>query len=220
MKLNNKSMNNNLVVLIALFITGTFLYGCSPATEITSSWKSPKANDQVYNSVVVAALTDNIQTRQVIEDNLQRELQEKGIKATKSVDLFPPTMMREEGTDADMLMQRITGDGHDAILTVAVIDEKTETRYVPGTTYTPTTRFNWYGTFRGYYNYWRPVLYDPGYYREENIYFLETNLYDAQNDQLLWSAQSRSYNPSSLSSFAENFSEITVAKMRKDNVLP
>jgi hypothetical protein len=220
MKANNNSLNNNLFKLFALFVTSIFLNSCSPATEITGSWKSTQLNNQVYNSVVVAALTDNIQTRQVIENNLQQELQARGIKATKSIDLFPPTMMREEGTDAEALMQRITGDGHDAILTVAVVDEKTETRYVPGTTYTPATRFNWYGTFRGYYNYWRPVLYDPGYYKEENIYFLESNLYDAESDQLLWSAQSRSYNPSSLGSFAETFAEITVAKMRKDNVLP
>lgn len=213
---------NSLIKSVALLVVfSTFMFACAPATEITGTWSSPQTDNQTYNSIVVAALTDNVQVRQTIEDDLQRELQERGIKATKSIDIFPPAMMREEGTNADMLMERITGDGHDAILTVAVVDEETETRYVPGTTaYTPATRYNWYGSFRGYYTYLRPSLYDPGYYTEEKVYFLETNLYHASTDKLLWSAQSKSYSPSSLESFAETFSEVTVEKMQEENILP
>lgn len=220
MKANNQTFRNHLM-LLALFLAGTLLYTCSPATEITGTWKSPQSARKTYNSILIAALTDNVQIRQTLEDNLQRELQERSIKGTKSIDIFPPALMREDGTSANMLLERITGDGHDAILTVAVVDEKTETRYVPGNAgYTPLARYSWYGSFRGYYSHWHPLLYDPGYYREDQVYFLETNLYDAQSDQLLWSAQSRSYNPSSLGRFAEKFSELTVNKMREDNILP
>ncbi len=198
----------------------TFMVGCAPSTAITGTWKSPEATAGTFNRIIVAALTDNAVARQTIEAQLQTQLQQRGINATKSIDLFPPAIMRDGGTTADAILNKIKGDQHDAILTVALVNTETETRHVPGQTmYTPITRFGWYGTFRGYYTYWRPMLYDPGYYREDKVYFLETNLYDAQSERLLWSAQSESYNPTSLQRFAQKFGEVTVGQMQKENLI-
>lgn len=197
------------------------LTGCGSATQITGTWKSPEVSAPAqYNRIIVAALSDNAVARQTVEAHLQTRLQEHGITATKSIDILPPALMRDGKTTADALLNKIKGDGHDAILTVALVNTETETRYVRGsTTYTPMTRFAWYGTFRGYYTYWAPTFYDPGYYREDKVYFLETNLYDANTEKLLWSAQSESYSPSSLQSFSEKFAEITVTQLQKDKVI-
>ncbi|MCC9136855.1 hypothetical protein ACFSKU_09870 [Pontibacter silvestris] len=215
----------NFIPLLSFAVIALILFGCAASTEITGTWKSPEATSQNYNRVIVAALTDNAQARQTVENDLQAQLQQRGIQVTKSIDVFPPAMMRERGSDADMLLQRIQGDGHDAILTVAVVDEETETRYVQGSggvygPYAPMGRFGWYGSFRGYYSHWYPTLYDPGYYTEDKVYFLESNLYDADSEQLLWSAQSRSYNPSSIDQFSEKFSELTVSRMQEENLIP
>ncbi|WP_317195467.1 hypothetical protein [Rufibacter psychrotolerans] len=194
--------------------------GCAPATQITGTWKSPEATTTTYNRILVAALTDNAIARQTLEAQLQTQLQQRGITAAKSIDVVPPALTRGEGNTADALLDKIKGDQYDAILTVALVNTETETRYVPGNTvYRPVTRFAWYGTFRGYYTYWRPMMYDPGYYREDKVYFLETNLYDAATEKLLWSAQSQSYNPSSLQRFSEKFGEITVARMQQENLI-
>ncbi|RNI30407.1 hypothetical protein EFA69_11695 [Rufibacter immobilis] len=194
--------------------------GCASSTQITGTWKSPDATTANYNRIIVAALTDNPVARQTIEAQLQTQLQQQGIQAARSIDLFPPALMRDGKTTADAILDKIKGNGHDAILTVALVNTETETRYVPGSTmYTPVTRFAWYGTFRGYYTYLYPTMYNPGYYREDKVYFLETNLYDATSERLLWSAQSESYSPSSLQSFSEKFAELTVSRMQKDNLI-
>ncbi|MFT2010277.1 hypothetical protein ACMA1I_16500 [Pontibacter sp. 13R65] len=213
------SFRNSIKTLL-LFGASLLVFSCSPSTQITGTWKSPEATTQQYTKIIVAALTDSPQARQIVEDQLQAELQKRGIAVTKSIDIFPPAMMRESGSTGDMLLQKIKGDGHDAILTAAVVDEKTENRYVPGNPYAPMNRFGWYGTFRGYYSHWHPMIYDPGYYREDKVYFLETNLYDADTEGLLWSAQSRSYNPSSLNRFAGKFAELTVSRMQSENLIP
>lgn len=220
MKTSIRSLTGGLRTALLLLLFGTGLAGCAPSTQITGSWKSPNATSQTYDKIIVAALTDDVQARQVIENNLQAQLQKQGINATKSIDVFPPALMRESGSDTDMLMNRIKGDGYDAIMTAAVIDQETETQYVPGSyAYAPVTRFGWYGNFRGYYNYLYPTLYQPGYYDKDKVYYLETNLYDAQSENLLWSAQSKSYSPASLSTFADTFAEITVDKMKQDNLI-
>ncbi|MDX5422213.1 MAG: hypothetical protein LPK07_03245 [Hymenobacteraceae bacterium] len=208
--------------ILTAFILALGLSGCASSTRITGSWKAPEATQQTYNRIVVAALTDNVLARQEVESDLQLQLQQKGIEAVRSIDIFPPTRMRtrDGGPDVGLLLEKIRSDNYDAILTAALIDEETETRYVPGTYgYAPMTRFGWYGRFGGYYTHWYPTLYDPGYYTQDKIYFLETNLYDAETERLLWSAQSRSHSPSSLRRAAEKFAEITVNRMAQDNLI-
>ncbi|WP_241738930.1 hypothetical protein [Pontibacter beigongshangensis] len=213
------TIRNSLKWLL-LFAVSLALFGCSPSTQITGSWKSPEATSKNYSKIIVAALTDSPPARQIVENELQAALQTQGVTVTKSIDEFPPAMMRDRSNStADGLLKQIRGDEHDAILTVAVVDQETETRYVPGHPYAPMSRFGWYGTFRGYYSYRHPMLYSPGYYTEEKVYFLETNLYDAETEKLLWSAQSRTYSPSSLNSFAGKFATLIVNRMQAENVL-
>lgn len=221
MRANIRASARKLSICIAMLAAGGAFYGCAASTQVVGSWKSPEATAKTYNNIVVAAMTDNVPARQIIEEQLQEQLQLRGIKATKSIDLFPPSETSKQGGDADMMLQQIQDDGYDGIMTVAVVDEETETRYIPGSAgYAPITRFGWYGAFRGYYSYYHPVLYRPGYYTEDKLYFLESNLYDAGSENLIWSAQSRSYEPSTLTTFAEGFAEVTVQQMTKDKIIP
>jgi hypothetical protein len=79
--------------------------------------------------------------------------------------------------------------------------------------------FRWYGGFYTYYNYWYPYLYDPGYYVTDKTYFLETNLYDVNTEELIWSAQSQTVNPASIDEFAKEYPKKLVARMESDGLL-
>lgn len=221
MKTSIKSFTQKLLSYITVSVIALGLYGCAASTQVTGSWRSPEATTQNYNNVVVAAMTDNVQARQVIEEQMQRQLQQRGVNAIKSIELFPPSVTNRQGEDPDMMLQRIQGEGYDGIVTAAVVDQETETRYVPGNFgYAPVSRFGWYGSFSGYYGHMSPMLYQPGYYTEDKVYFLEANLYDAQTENLVWSAQSRSYDPGTVTSFADEFAEVTVKQMARDNIIP
>lgn len=133
---------------------------------------------------------------------------------------MPPTMAAAEKPKKMELLNQIKGTGVNAILTVALINQETENRYVRGSAaYAPFPRFNYYGSFWGYYNNWYPAMQTPGYYEEDKIYFLETNLYDASTEQLLWSAQSETMNPESLERFSKDFASVVLAKMKEDGLL-
>lgn len=214
------SFPQKLLPYLTALVIGFGVYGCAASTEVTGSWRSPEATTKTYNNVVVAAMTDNVQARQVIEEQMQNQLAQRGINATKSIELFPPSANRQGG-DPDVMLQRMQGEGYDGIVTAAVVDQETETRYVPGNYgYAPATRFGWYNSFRGYYGHMSPMVYQPGYYTEDKVYFLEANLYDAQSENLVWSAQSRSYDPGTVTSFADEFAEVTVKQMARDNIIP
>jgi hypothetical protein len=209
---------NKLAIVVILIVS----WGCKPATEITGSWKNSNATGAAgnINTVLVTALTDRVNARQTVENELAEALEKRGYKTIKSLDVLPPTFTESKDPDKAQLLSKIKETGAEAILTVALIDKETETRYVPGNYgYAPLPRFGYYGTFRGYYNTWLPRLYSPGYYEEDKVYFIETNLYDAKTEELLWSAQSETYNPSTLAGFSEDFAEAVVAKMEDDGLL-
>jgi len=48
---------------------------------------------------------------------------------------------------------------------------------------------------------------------------METNLYDAASEELVWSAQSETYSPIDLPTFAQEFADIIISKMKKDGVI-
>lgn len=219
MKTKYKFLFRSMSYLLTLVMV-ILLWACTPATRITGTWKSPEAPSERYDKVVVAALTDNVRAREKVEADMQAQFQMRGVAVTKSIDLFPPSASSKNGPDVNLLIEKLKNDDYDGIITVALIDEKTETRYVPGNYgYAPITRFGWYGRFRGYYTYWYPTLYDPGYYTEDKVYFLETNLYDETSGNLVWSAQSQSYSPASLRKASEYLAEITVNRLAQDGLI-
>ena len=118
------------------------------------------------------------------------------------------------------LIQEIKNSGRDAILTIAIIDQTNETRYVPGTTsYSPMYYGGGYGRFGGYYGMYGPTTYSPGYYTTDKNYFIEINLYDLGTQALVWSAQSSTTNPTNINNASQEFAYVVVDKMIKDKII-
>jgi hypothetical protein len=142
------------------------LISCSPSTRITGSWIDPqvKGRPNSGKSVFIASLSRNIEVRTVLEDALARAAEERGIPALKSGSYFSPDFY-QKSTTAPVLISKIKNTGAGSVLTVALIDKESETRFVPGrSAYSPFATYNWYGGFYSYYNYWQRAFYDPGYY--------------------------------------------------------
>lgn len=194
------------------------LGSCSPSVKILGSWTSPSMSTTGYDDLFVTALTDNILARQIVEQDMDNLLNEKGVHAQSSFNILPPGF-KTSGVDKNEVLQKIKALGSDAILTVAVLDQTNETRYVPGSTMYSPMGYGYYGRFWGYYSYYNPVMYDPGYYTTDKNYYLEANLYDAETEELVWSSQSETTNPASIETFSKTFSETIVSQLIKDGLI-
>jgi hypothetical protein len=186
--------------------------GCVPATMITGSWKSPTLQSKQYESILVAALTSHTVAKATVETDLADLLVKDGINVTKGIDLFPPQMINAD-SDRQKLMHKIRGKGIDAILTVSMIKKQTEMRYDG-----PAPGYEYYQNFWGYYSYWYPSFYNPAYYSEQ-VYYIETNLYDAKTEKIMWSAQSRAYDLLDLPTFSKQFAQSIVSKLEQDQAI-
>jgi hypothetical protein len=207
-------MKTTLRIVTALSISILILLAsCAPNTKIIGSWKSPGVGDKKYSDLFVMGISDNFIGRKTFEEDFQQILKEKGIKSIISVNVLNPnTRMNQIPTDE--IVAAIQKEKADGVLTMTVIDQTSETRYVQGSAYP----VGGYG-FRGYYGMYAPMAYSPGYYATDKSYFIEIKLFDVNSNELVWSAQSETVNPSNLESAAMTFSRVVVGRMIKDGVI-
>jgi hypothetical protein len=206
----------NKIALVLLF-AGVFC-SCSTPTFITSSWRKPNATADGYRNIFVAALTKNIPAKQAVENGLQTMLQQKGLKVEKSTDVFPPNFETLTGQKKEFVISEIRNTGANGILTIALLRKETESHYEGGY-WEPGLRFGYYNRLSDYYNNWYPYLYGQGYYDEEKVYYLETNFYDAKTEQLIWAAQSKTYDPVDIDSFLKGYIKSIYNRMEKDGLI-
>lgn len=195
------------------------LASCAPSTKIIGSWASPDKQAGGYNKLVITGLTSNLVNRQAFEEQLTAKLLADRINAASSLTIIPVGSAKDEAGMAKAL-ETIRSAGFDGILTVALLDQTSETRYVQGTTtYAPMMYGGYYGRYTGYYGYYGAMTYNPGYYTTDKNYYIEVNLYDAKTEALIWSSQSATTNPTNLDSFSQTFAGVVVNQMIKDGVI-
>lgn len=197
------------------------LGACSTPTMVSSSWRKPNATANNFHNIFIAALTKEVSTKQSVESGLETLLQQKGLTVEKSVDVFPPTFTTQTGQQRQMVMSQIQRTNADGILTVALLRRETESHYVPGGGgyWNPGLRYGYYNNFWSYYNNWYPQIYSPGYYDQTKVYYIETNLYNAKTEELIWTAQTRTYDPTSTESFLKGYVNAIYDRMVKDGLV-
>ncbi|MFW5820645.1 MAG: hypothetical protein ACOCWA_05105 [Bacteroidota bacterium] len=205
--------------LTSIVLSIVILNSCgTTSTVITGSWERTGI-EKKYNKLVVEAFTPQEEVEEALELQMMVKLQEKGISALRHKEPLPPGPV-ENDKDKEEVMDNMQENGADGILTISIIDKESESRYVPGPSpYAPYPRYPYYGSFWGYYDYWYPYFYGPGYYTLESVYYIETNLFDAESEDLIWSAQSKTYEHVNLETFSKDYAEEVVEEMMEDGII-
>ena len=204
----------NMQLLIKTFssflVFCLMLSGCTPANRITSSWINKNhQHEKTYDKIFIAALVTNPHVRTHIEEEMRNNISKNGVFAESSLDYFPPKFTKNNPPDVQSMIDKIKQLDCGLIFTISMIEKQSETRFVPGSAgiYGPYAGYNY--RFSGFYSYWYPFMYDPGYYVTDKTYFMEGNIFETSTETLLWSIQTETINPLSV----EKFSKELVALM-------
>lgn len=188
---------------------------CGSAQRVTSSWTSPGYQvGQRYEKVFIASFVSNHRVRLQLENDMAAAAAAKGLAVVKGHDIFPASFTKENAPDKEAMLAKIRALGCDLIFTTTLLEKKSEARYVPGMMYAPFAGYGY--RFRGYYGYWWPMMYDPGYYTTDKTYSMEGNLFDAKTDALIWSVQTESYNPESIDRFSQGLTQVMMDQAIRD----
>ncbi|EOR95729.1 hypothetical protein ADIARSV_1042 [Arcticibacter svalbardensis MN12-7] len=209
-------MNKYLKLLASLIIPFVLLSSCGTSTQIVGSWQKSEIKTLNYQRVLVAALTNNINAQQKVEEELSMILSRPGVVVTKSIDAFPPNLNSKTSKDKEALLRKLRRFNSDIIVTNTVVDKKVSQNYSGGG-YGPWGWGNRWGM--GMYGGWGGGFYDNGFSSLDKDYYLETNVFNSKSGELIWSVQSRTHNPSSLNKFIEGYAKVIAQKMIEDGVI-
>ena len=200
-----------ILPMLVLFIS------CQPS-KITQSWTVKDVTPKKYNRILVlGVLTDSDHELQAkMENHLADDLKELGYNTIAANKIFPPgTIVKGDSARAKAAIE---GKGFDGILTVVLLNKEKEQVYVPGRN-NDNEYYTYYGRFDRYMNEVNERIYEPGYYAEQTKYIWENNFYDLGTRQLIYSAQSRTFDIASKTTLAHTYGQLMVQSLINKKIL-
>ena|SRR5882724_9539047 len=197
--------------LLPLFLVVALFISCEPSTKIVKSWHDPNTSVDIksINKILVIGLIKDPSARRIVEDKLVSVMKVKGVQ---SYNYLTEDMTKDD--DNGKLNQKLKSDGFNGVLIMRLLDVDKETTYVPGSSTGPM-----YGSYYGYYRYAAPMYYNPGYYKTDKNFIVETTVYTTIPDKLVWSGTTKTVNPENFDKAIEDIAVAVGEKMKKDGFL-
>ena len=212
-------MKNIFMKKIMKLLAVLFLFaGCGTTSYITNSWKAENVQPKKYDKIVVLGLIREADrsVRERMEEHIVGDLAALGYNAVCSCNEYNPKAF--EGMNEQQAIDKLRNSGVDAVLTVTLLDKTREKYYVPGRVYY-SPYYVYHNRFYSYYQTMYDRIYTEGYYVINTKYFWESNFYDIGKDQLLYSAQSQSFDPGSTEALSHEYGQMIVKNMVKNKIL-
>ena len=198
-------MNNILLILLVGFFSLTIISYAAPKKSAAVWVNKEKIVGKTYKIIFVIAQTQNVNARQIVEYDIAKKVTEIGYKVVKSIDVTPPVFNGGKQPTKEEVLEKVKSAGCDGIFLVTLARKEENLKYTPRTeVYAPSKFTSWSGNFFGFYSNYSSVTITSGYYDKEKEYFLQSNFYDTQSSDLLFSVQSSVYNPVSLEKFSKS----------------
>ncbi len=210
--------NKQLLRATVLCVTSILLASCAN-TKISQSWVEPD-NKKTYSDLLVIGIAESEQNRRAYESHFVDDLRAIGVEAEASYKLIKSN----EEINRDTVAKAIKGMGIDGVIVTHLVAVDEETIYRPSTSY----MYGGYGVgyggayYGGLYSYYPHVnsyVNNPGYYTTHETYTLETNLYDVESEELVWSARSRSFAPESVQEVIVDLTSLLIEDLQKKNLI-
>lgn len=210
-------MHRKARVICLVLLAATLLFGKS--SKLMMSWRNPNYSPtKKFKRVLALGLSDKTGVRADFEDTLAAELSGSGYAAVPANTI----LLRPAGTqlDLDYLREQIRANQIDAVVVSRLIKVDNTVTYIPGTAY--YVPYPYYNSFYGYYGALYPVVYSPGYLKQERKVRIETNLYyvnGAPDGQLVWTGITDTFDPSNVHKAIRGLVKLVATKMQKEGVL-
>jgi hypothetical protein len=164
-------------------------------------------------------MTQNYETELTLETDLAEAAAAKGVLTVKCIDAFGPILSVDKLPKKDVFLKAIRDLGCDYIFTIAVVDQKSETHYVPPSATSVYSPYAGYGAYYGGYYAWSSTVYSPGYYSTDHTYFIESNLFDANTEKLRMSMQSKVVNPPEIAKAGKKYTNMLVTELQAHGLM-
>lgn len=184
------------------------------STTFNSTWRDPEAEPVSLVGKRVAAffVSKNMAPRRAAEAALVRELNARGAQGIAGHTIVSAEVIQDESKVKAILDEK----GIDGMILMRVTERDRQTSYTPGYW---TTQPYYRRTWNGYWRYGWGSVYTPGYLQTDNVVSVETLVFSARQDKLLWAGMSDTVNPSRADAFVAELAQGVVSEMKKAGLL-
>ena len=200
--MTTRSIEQTLTFIGVVLGLSALATGCA-STKMTDTWTAPSAKGAQLSKVAVICMVKDPGLRRMAETSAAANL--AGAQAVPSYQVLGDTDMR----DKDAVQQKLESQGFQAVLLMrmAGVDEQVDVAGAP------------FATFGDYYGYVGDRIYNPGFVQTDTIVHVISTLYSLQDQKLIWSGTSQTFDPASAQSFMNDVSKAVAKSLQKDRVI-
>lgn len=203
-------------VAVALLALG-LLVSCSrtedPMTTVPRTWRIPGYKNVVFKDVMILAVTRDEDARKALEDAFVADLSTDYTRARSSWKILPEHKDLTEET----LEKEVRKAGFDSVLLIRLVGVDEDEKYVKPRKY--YKREPGKNRYKNYYQYSYEIINEPGYFKTDKTYRLESNLYRTSDAELVWSSHSKTVNPETVDEGVTSVSQAVAGKLLEEGLL-
>jgi len=203
-------MNQLVIRWFVCAVISVFLVTACATTELKQTSMDESYRGKLLSNILVIAVTDDQGARRSFENKFVVLLKATGVDAVSSGRGIP--IPADQKLEKDAILKAVGKYANDAVIVTHLVGvEKTQV-------YNPAPRS--YTGFYGYYDNVYGHVHGRGYYSTTTIVRLETNLYDAKTEKLIWSGQSKTWNPVEDKQIDDEVVKEVIRELQKNKLLP
>lgn len=179
-------------------------------TTLTQSWKETELK-QSYKHPMIIGISDSQQTRRIYENYIVAQLKKKKVVATPSHTLINSKQI----INRDTVVSAIQGTDIDSVLLTYLVSADSELKYHDS----PLNVSGGYSGSADSNMMSSTLITNRGRYSDEETIVLKNDFYDAQSQDIVWSAQTQTVAADSIDEIIVDVSKLLVTELFDDEIL-
>ncbi len=193
---------------------------CSNQTRLYERWNDEQYSGPKLQKVLVVGIFKDDLRRRSFEASFAKEVNKSGKQAIAGYTIMPE---KEDFDSKEDILAAVQKTGADAVLITSFKGVVEKQREVPARVdYIPSAGMSYgrygYG-YGGYYGSTYNAVYRPGYTVTDTIVQLETRVFSAKTEKLVWAGKTKSVNADSAEEIIKELVDVVVDDMKKSGLI-
>ncbi len=202
-------MNFKHIIFLPLILLS--LSACR-TTNLVESWVDPTYQAPPLKKILVIGIIKNQKNRYKFEDEFAKLITTESRTGIASYTLLAD--LEKSGTKENVL-KIIEETGADGVMIVTTHGLISMQRTTPGS-------YDYVGGGNGMYGYYNSsyaVIYNQGHTITDTLLRIDTKLFNAASEKIIWSGKTESFNPESAMEVINDLERLVIRDMRKSGVI-
>jgi hypothetical protein len=204
-------MKHIFIKWLGCLFSFVFLIISCTGTELTHKHVNEAYKGKPVSNILVIAITGNEDSRRSFERKFVAQLKAAGVEAISSEEAIP--MPPDLELKKEAIITAVNHFSNDAVIITHLIDKNEK----EGFTRSSETHSGYFGFYHSRYT--SSYARDPGYSSTSKTVRLETNLYDAKTEKLIWSGQSKTISKDSKDQIINDVINVVINDLQNNKLI-